>query len=462
MDRRNFLKQSGIAAAAMSMPHSLFAKETKEKKPNIIFIIADDLGYGDLGCYGQKIIKTPNLDKMAAEGLKFTQHYAGCTVCAPSRCCLMTGKDTGHAFIRGNREIQPEGQYPIPADTITVARILKKAGYTTGCIGKWGLGGPESSGEPNKQGFDHFFGYLCQRQAHRFYPDYLWRNGEKVELNRETYSHDLMAEETLDFIKKNKDRPFFLYIPFTIPHAELKVPVDSMDQYKGKFEEEPFAGAGNYGAQRFPKAAYAGMVTRMDRDVGRIFDLLKELDIDDNTLVMFTSDNGPHHEGGNDPHFFNSNGSLKGIKRDLYEGGIRVPMLARWPEKIKAGTTTDHISAFWDFLPTCADLAGAEKPEEVDGISMAPLLQGSPKRQKEHDFLYWEFHYSGGRGIKQAVRMGKWKAVRNGLGKPLELYNLNKDLGEEKNVASEHQEIIEKIEDYLKDARVESEIFPLK
>ncbi len=462
MKRREFIKSAGLATAAFGQVPSSFAGSSPSKKPNIIFIMADDLGYGDLGCYGQKKIKTPHLDRLAKAGLRFTQHYSGSTVCAPSRCSLMTGLHTGHTYIRGNREIQPEGQHPIPADTVTVAKILKQAGYTTGCMGKWGLGGPDSSGAPNKQGFDRWFGYLCQRQAHRFYPTHLWRNDEKIELGKKQYSHDLIAEESLQFIEDNRDNPFFLYLPFTIPHAELNAPEDSMKEYRGKFEEKPFAGRGNYGPQEAPKAAYAAMVTRMDRDVGRIAALLKKLGIDKNTLIMFTSDNGPHHEGGNDPHFFDSNGPLRGIKRDLYEGGIRAPMIAYWPGTIEAGSVSDHISAFWDILPTFAELGGAKVPGGIDGISMLPALTGKTRKQKKHDFMYWEFHVSGSRGIKQAVRMGDWKAVRTALGKPLELYNLKNDLGETKNIADRHPKVIAKIENYLKTARTESEIFPLK
>lgn len=457
MQRRQFL-QTTAAASVLSagLPISLSAQD---KKPNIIFIMTDDLGYGDLSCFGQQKFTTPYLDQLAAEGMKFTQFYSGSTVCAPARCSLMTGLHTGHCYIRGNKEIQPEGQHPLKADTVTVARLMKQAGYTTGCIGKWGLGGPGSEGAPNQQGFDHFFGYLCQRQAHTFYPTHLWRNDEKVELNNEHYSHDMMTDEVLGFIKDNQDDPFFLYLPFTIPHAEMKAPDDALEPFKGRFEEEPFGGRGNYGAQDSPRAAFAGMVTRMDEHVGKIMALLKELNLEEDTLVIFTSDNGPHREGGHDPDYFDSNGPLKGIKRDLYEGGIRVPTIARWTGKIEAGSTSDHTGAFWDMLPTFAELGGADVPENLDGISMAPVLSGKADQQKKHDHLYWEFHEQGGR---QAVRKGKWKAVRNGWKNPIELYNLEDDLGEEKNLASQHKDIVMMMETLMKESRTESEVFPVK
>lgn len=461
MKRREWIKTAAWTTAALGMPWLCRAGEPAQP-PNIIFILADDLGYGDLGCYGSRFIRTPNLDKMANEGMRFTQHYSGSTVCAPSRCSLMTGRHTGHTFIRGNKEIQPEGQYPIPADTATIAKAMKQAGYTTGCIGKWGLGGPGSTGEPNRQGFDHWFGYLCQRQAHRFYPSHLWRNNEKIELDGTVYSQDLMAQEALEFIEANKDRPFFLYLPFTIPHAELKVPDDSLNEYKGKFEETPFAGAGNYGPQEYPRAAYCAMVSRLDRDIGRILTLLKKLEIDDNTLVMFASDNGPHREGGNDPEFFDSNGPLRGIKRDVYEGGIRTPLIARWPGRIRAGSVNHHISAFWDLFPTFTELGQAQTPPGLDGISMVPTLLGRDDEQQRHRFLYWEFHDAGGKKIKQAARMGEWKAVRNGFDQPLELYHLDHDIGETTNVAGRHPDIVKTIEEYLTAARVDSDVFPVE
>jgi len=470
-NHQNFSKTLCLVISTLAIllpackPGSKDSGIAEPSKPNIIFILADDLGYGDLGCYGQEKIKTPNLDKLASQGITFTQHYAGSTVCAPSRASLMTGYHTGHTVVRGNREMKPEGQYHMPDSTVTVAELLKDAGYVTGAMGKWGLGGPGSTGDPVNQGFDLFFGYNCQREAHFFYPEHLWRNTEKVTLHentdakKEIYSHDLIAEEALNFIKGNKDKPFFLYIPFTIPHAELAVPENSLNEYKGKFPEEPFPGA-HYGAQEFPKAAYAGMVSRMDADIGRIMELLDELNLSENTLVIFTSDNGPHHEGGNDPDFFDSNGPLRGIKRDLYEGGIRVPFIARWTGKIKPGTETGHISAFWDLLPTACEIAGTEAPENIDGISYLPAMLG--QEQVVHDYLYWEFIEQGG---KQAVRKGDWKAVRLNVKKnpesPIELYDLSSDTEEEHNIADKNPEIVKMMEDIMLKARFEDTLWSL-
>ncbi len=471
--RRDFLKTMGFTAASAGafslLPGCVSASRTataKGKQPNIIFILADDLGYGDLGCYGQKRIKTPNIDRMAAEGMRFTQHYAGSTVCAPSRCVLMTGLHTGHCLVRGNQEVKPMGQLPLLPETVTVAKLLKKAGYSTALIGKWGLGAPDSVGIPNKQGFDYFYGYLCQRHAHNYYPEFLFRNEERVPLKgnkvaeprpdgagvavrRAQYSHDLLAKDGLAFVERNKDKPFFLYLAYTIPHANNEagqkgMEVPSLEPYANKSWPEPQKG-------------HAAMITRMDGDIGRLLAKLKDLGLDDDTLVMFTSDNGPHQEGGADPNFFKSPGPLRGIKRDLYEGGIRVPMLARWPGKIKPGSVSDHISAFWDFLPTATELAGVRPPENIDGISMVSTLLGQPEKQKKHKFLYWEFNPRG----TQAVRMGNFKAVRYGTKGKLELYNLKTDLGEKHNVAGQHPEIVAKIARYLKTARTSSKHFPM-
>lgn len=403
-----------------------------------MLILADDLGYGDLGCYGQKLIRTPHIDQLAAQGMKFTNAYAGATVCAPSRCALMTGKHNGHAAIRGNKEIKPEGQVPMPADTFTIAHLMKKAGYVTGIVGKWGLGKPDSASVPNKMGFDSFFGYNCQRLAHEYYPEYLWRNSEKVMLDGKHYSHDLLAEEALDFVRKNKDRPFFLYLAFTIPHQKLQVP-----------DIEPYA------REAWPEnlKKLAAMITRMDRDVDRLMELLRKLQIDDNTLVFFTSDNGAAYRDA----VFHHSGPLRGYKRDMYEGGIRTPMLARWPGKIKPGTVSDQVWAFWDFLPTLAELTGQKPPADSDGISILPVLLGG--KTIEHPPLYWEFHE---RGFDQAARIGDWKAVRNGLGKPLELYDLKTDPSEKNNVAAQNPELVQRFEQYLKTARVDSEIWPIR
>ena len=471
MSRRGFLKSAGAGLAATvalecARPWSRLEAKEVASKPNIIFILADDLGYGDLGCYGQKQIQTPSIDRLAAEGMRFTNHYAGTTVCAPSRCSLMTGLHTGHTYVRGNREVQPMGQLPLPEGTVTLPKVLKNAGYATALIGKWGLGGPDSTGTPNQQGFDYFFGYLCQRHAHNYYPEFLFRNDQRVPLKnkvpggrpdgtgvateRVEYSPELMEREALQFIEQNRRGPFFLYFAATLPHANGEAGRKGMEVpdygiYADKDWPEPQKG-------------HAAMITRLDRGVGRIVQKLKDLGLEDNTIVFFSSDNGPHREGGADPEFFDSHGPLRGIKRDLYEGGIRVPLIARWPGRVKAGVATDHVSAFWDFMPTLAGLAGAEFPAGTDGISMLPTLLGKPDGQKKHELLYWEFHEDGS---IQAVRMGRWKAVRP-VGKPLELYDLQADLGETNDVADSHPDVVAKIEKYLTMARTESEFWPLK
>lgn len=475
--RREFLKTAGLMATAGALGSFVAGCQTvgtgrgaaaSRDRSNIIFILADDLGYGDLGCYGQETIRTPNLDRMAAEGMIFTDHYAGTCVCAPSRCSLMTGLHTGHTYIRGNSEVQPMGQLPLPADTVTLPKLLKKAGYTTALIGKWGLGGPGSTGTPNKQGFDTFFGYLCQRHAHNYYPEFLFRNEERVPLSNEVksvnppsgvatkrvqYSHDLFAAAALDFVMRDRRKPFFLYLAYTIPHANNEAGKDGMEVPSyGPYANEDWPR---------PQKGHAAMITRMDADIGRLLLRLKTLGLDEKTLVLFSSDNGPHKEGGADPEFFDSNGPLRGQKRDLYEGGIRVPLIARWPGHIAAGSGTNHACAFWDFLPTCCDLAGITTPEGIDGISLLPTLLGKPEEQKEHPYLYWEFHEQG---KKQAVRMGDWKAVRLNVAKdlsaPVELYNLRDDLGEERNVADQHPEIVEKMAEIMKTARTPSERWP--
>ncbi|WP_423129994.1 arylsulfatase [Gaoshiqia sp. Z1-71] len=407
---------------------SLFAgceptEPVKPGPPNIIYILADDLGYGDLSCYGQKHFQTPRIDRMASEGMQFTQHYAGCTVCAPSRSSLMTGQTTGHTPIRGNLGWDPEGQSPLPAASYTLAEMLQESGYTTGAFGKWGLGYIDTEGDPNKQGFDVFYGYNCQSLAHNYYPGHLWHNHEKIVLEENSginfgqYAPELIHEKALQFIEENKEKPFFLFYPTTIPHAELLLPDQYLDEFRGKLlPEKHYQGAepgderfrlGGYGTQPESHAAFAAMVSLLDKQVGEIFDKLKELGLDKNTLVIFTSDNGPHLEGGADPDYFDSNGPLRGYKRDVYEGGIRVPMIAWWPGKIKEGSVSDHISAFWDMWPTLAGLTGNEVPKEVDGISFLPTLL-SQEGQQKHDYLYWEFHENGGR---QAVRKDDWKLV---------------------------------------------------
>ena len=476
MKRRDFLKAAGFGATALVLSCHKDTVQTAafaegKKKPNIVYILADDLGYAEVGCYGQKKIRTPNIDKLASEGMKFTQHYSGNPVCAPSRCALMTGKHTGHTQVRGNKQVGGTegwklgstigGQWPIKADTITVAKILKKAGYTTGAFGKWGLGRAGTTGDPNQQGFDHFYGYICQRQAHTFYPNHLWRDGkvEWIEANKDgreqVYSHDLIAAEALKFISTNKNHPFFLYVPFTIPHVALQVPEDSLAEYKGKWPDPPYDGKKGYIPHTHPRACYAGMVTRMDKDVGRIMALLEELDLDENTLVIFTSDNGPTYAGGADSDFFESAGPLRGLKGSVYEGGIRVPYIARWPGRIKAGSTSDHISAFWDFLPTCCELIGEEPPQDIDGISVLSTFLGQHRKQKKHQYLYWEL-----RG-QQAVRMGKWKALRRKPDMKIELYDLDKDIGESRDVAGEYPDVMAKITEIFKTGRTGSKIFPL-
>lgn len=450
---------------------------TKNTQPNIVYILADDLGYGDVGCYGQKYIQTPNIDKLAADGMLFTQHYAGCTVSAPSRSSLMTGLHTGHTYIRGNKEAQPEGQEPLPENTFTVAKMLKQAGYVTGAFGKWGLGSPGSSGDPNKQGFDEFYGYNCQRLAHNYYPYHLWHNQTKVVLEgnagtkKEQYAQDLIHQQAMQFLRKNKDKTFFMFLPYVLPHAELTSHEDSiLGLYKNKMEEKkPYKGVdspegegykdGSYGSSANPHADFAAMITRLDAYVGDVVKELKRLGLDKNTLVIFTSDNGPHREGGADPDFFKSYGPLRGVKRDMFEGGIRVPMIASWPGKIKAGVTTDHISAFWDILPTFKELAGIKTQVETDGISMVPTLF-SQKNQKEHPYMYWEFHEGGG---KIAVRKGNWKGIKLNYGKepdaPMLLFDLSKDTHEDNNVAAEHPEVVAELEKIMKSARTESKIF---
>jgi arylsulfatase A-like enzyme len=440
----------------------LGAVQLPAQKPNIIFIMADDLGYGDLGCYGQKVVQTPNIDRLAQNGLRFTQAYSGSTVCAPARSVLMTGRHTGHTRVRGNARI------PLQPEDVTVAEVLKNAGYATGLIGKWGLGEPGTTGIPNRKGFDYFFGYLNQRHAHNYYPSHLWRNEERVPLPnivpnedaqgggvasvRKIYSHDLFTQEALEFVGRHKSQPFFLYLAYTIPHAN--------NEAREKGMEVPDLGPYADRDWPEPQKGFAGMMHRLDRDVGALVARLDQLGISDNTILFFTSDNGAHREGGNNPDFFDSSGVMRGIKRDLYEGGIRVPMIVQWPARIPKGRVSDQIFPHWDFLATAAELAGTTPPSGIDGISLVPALLG--KEQKEqHEFLYWEFHE---RGFTQAVRMGDLKAVRSGGQReaPLELYDLSKDIGEKDNIAAAHPEIIAKIESYLKTARTDSEHWPIR
>ena len=453
-------------------------KQVENTKPNIVYILADDLGYGDLSCYGQQKFNTPNIDKLASQGMLFTQHYAGCPVCAPSRSSLMTGQDTGHTAIRGNKGWKPEGQSPLPAGSFTMAEMLKEAGYATGAFGKWGLGFIDTEGDPNKQGFDVFYGYNCQSLAHNYYPGHLWDNHEKVILEGNAgdqfneYAPNLIHKHALQFIESNREKPFFLFYPSVIPHAELLLPEENLAEFRNKYlPEKIYDGTkpgdekfrtGAYGYQPESHAAFAAMVTLLDRQVGELMAKLKELGLEENTLVIFSSDNGPHLEGGADPDYFDSNGPLKGYKRDLYEGGIREPMIACWPGKIAAGSQSDHVSAFWDVLPTCAELVGAEVPENIQGISFLPVLLDR-EGQKQHGHLYWEFHEKGGR---QAIRKGNWKYISYDVFDPekrtTELYDLSNDIGEENNVASQHPEIVKEMQMILSEARISSETFPFE
>jgi len=450
--------RSLIAFLACAPLSGLAEVQQDAAKPNIVLVHADDLGYGDLGCYGQDKFATPHIDRLAAEGMRFTQYYAGSTVCAPSRYSLMCGYHMGHAWIRGNGEI------PLRDEDLTLGEVLRKAGYATGVFGKWGLGTEDTAGLPGKQGFDEHFGYLHHVHAHRQYTDHLFRNGQKVAVDPEKdWANDLVTKEAFAYVRKNASRPFFLYLAYTNPHAELRVPEDSLKEYRGKFPETPFVNKAadehpsrGYRSHPTPRAAFAAMIARMDRDVGRLLALLQELALDEKTIVLFTSDNGPHKEGGADPGFFRSSGPLRGIKRDLYEGGIRVPMIARWPGRIRPGQVSDHVWAHWDILPTMAELAGAEIPEGLDGLSMLPAVLGKPAPR--HEFLYWEFFE---RGFQQAVRTGDWKAVRLAPDKSIELYDLKSDVSESKDVAEAHPEVVARIETYLKGCRFDSERWPV-
>ncbi|NWK57440.1 arylsulfatase [Verrucomicrobiaceae bacterium N1E253] len=487
-----------LSTIALSLLAASGLQAKENNKPNIIFFFADDLGYGELGCYGQKKIKTPHIDQLAEEGMKFTQFYSGQNVCAPSRCALLTGKHMGHAAIRENSAHllgKPEkysdpdmkkaasrfqqykqedgfpGQLAMPASETTVAELLQDAGYTTACIGKWGLGHPKDEGSPHRHGFDFFYGYICQRNAHNYYPTYLWKNDQKVTLpgndrglTGETYAADVMEDEALAFIKRSKDKPFFLYYATPVPHVALQVPEDepSLAKYRKEFgKEEPYVKGAGYLPNKTPRATYAAMITRMDRTLGKMRTLLKELDLDDKTVVIFSSDNGATFNGGYDRAFFEGNGLLRGKKCDLYEGGIRVPAVVKWTGKIKANSSTDHVAALWDFLPTACDIAGVKAPAGIDGISFVPALTGAD--QPEHKYLYWESRLTRG---QQVIRMGDWKGIRENVMKsgsktPLKLYNLAKDIGESEDVAQQHPEVVAEIEKLMRDARVPNKLFPM-
>lgn len=439
-------------------------------KPNIVFILVDDLGYGDLGCYGQKLIKTPRLDQMAAEGIRFTDFYAGNTVCAPSRSVLMTGQHMGHTHVRGNASGPDMSRQSLRDEDVTVAEVLKSVGYRTALCGKWGLGDDAPGGRqglPRKQGFDFFYGYLNQVHAHNYYPEFLWKNEQRVQLGnvverfnrsyggftggwatkRVAYSHDLVAEEALTFIReqaKNED-PFFLYLSWTIPHA-------NNEATKGSGDGQEVPDYGIYADRDWPQQdkGQAAMISRMDKDVGRLLDTLEELNIDENTVVMFSSDNGPHNEGGHNPERFNPSGPLTGMKRALTEGGIRVPLIVRWPGTAAANTTSDHIGYFGDLMATVGELAGADIPAETDSVSFAPTITGRQEAQSQHDYLYWEFYEQGG---KQAVRSGKWKAIRMPwmTGKT-QLFDLSRDIGEQHDIADQFPDQVRQMEAMMKDA----------
>lgn len=485
-----------VAAALMSP-----AAEPVARKPNIVFILADDLGYGDLGNYGQKKIHTPNLDRMAAEGMRFTAHYSGNNVCAPSRCVLMTGLHPGHAFIRDNRQTRSiglpfdEGQIPVPPDSLRLPLTLKKLGYATGAFGKWGLGPVGSTGDPARQGIDQFFGYNDQAVAHNYHPTSLWNNDRKISLNNPQfaahqkfpngadpnnpasyerysggiYAPDVIAVESLQFIRDHKSEPFFLYVPTTVPHLALQVPEDSLEEYNGKFPETPYLG-GAYLPHRTPRAAYAAMITRMDREVGRLMKLVSELGLDENTIFVFTSDNGPLYDklGGTDTDFFESAGKFRGRKGSMYEGGIRVPCIVRWKGRIAANTTTDHVTGFEDWLPTLLELVGArnDTPSGLDGFSFAPTLLG--RKQESRPFLYRE---SPGYGGQQSVRAGQWKAIRRNLNpgpkakaesSDLKLYDLEKDPSESTDVAAKFPEVVKQLSDLMRAQHTPSSLFKMR
>ena len=461
---------------------SLFASGViAQRSPNIIFIYADDLGYGELGCYGQQKIKTPNLDQLAAAGIRFTQHYAGAPVCAPSRCMLLTGKHSGHAAIRGNFELggfadsTERGQMPLPAGTFTMAQLLKQAGYATAIIGKWGLGMHNNSGNPNNHGFDVAYGYLDQKQAHNYYPTHLWDNGKKDNLDnpeirvhlpidstqatdtafayyqQKIYAPDKLTEKAVGFIEQHAKEPFFLYLPYTLPHLSLQMPDSLRKIYEGVFEERPYYGQKGYAPHRYPLSAYAAMITYLDAQVGKILGLLADRKLDSNTLVIFSSDNGATFDvGGANTAFFKSNGTLRGTKGELFEGGIRVPMIARWPGHIAAATVSNHISVQYDWMATFAALTKQTIPA-TDGISLLPSLLGKKAAQQQHPFLYFEFPETGGH---LAVRMGKWKGVKRNLRKnpaqPWMLFDLDQDPAEQKDIAGRFPQIIREIEAIVK------------
>lgn len=461
--------------------HAAAQKTGKQKLPNVIYIYADDLGYGELGSYGQAKIKTPNLDQLAREGIRFTQHYTGAPVCAPARCMLMTGKHAGHSYIRGNYEAGgfPDsleaGQMPLPEGTFTIGRLMQQAGYRTAAIGKWGMGMYDNTGNPNKQGFDYFFGYLDQKQSHNYYPTHLWENGKRVSLRNEyfsphqqlakipedesvfkrykgnEYAPDVMTSKALSFISENRQHPFFLYLAFTLPHVSLQVPDKALSLYTGQFSEQPYLGQQGYLPNQYPLSTYAAMITLMDDYIGQVMKLIKQTGLDENTIIMFSSDNGPtFHVGGVNAEFFNSTAGLRGRKMDLYEGGIRIPFIARWPGKIKAGKVSNRISAQFDIMNTLAELTAVKVPLN-DGVSLLPELLGKDNGQKPHAYLYFEYPENNG---QVAVRLGKWKGIKRNMKSNIhaqwEVYDLEKDVEEAENVAAANPGVIKRFEDIIK------------
>ena len=484
---------SAVSVSALSVSCQ---EATTAEKPNVIYILLDDFGYGEAGCYGQQKIETPNIDKLAADGMLFSQHYSVSAVSAPARCGLLTGLHSGHMQIRGNDEVASrgnvwsheamlkdstlEGQFPLAEGTVTIANLMQDAGYETACIGKWGLGAPGSTGEPNNQGFDFFYGYNCQRVAHTYYPAYMWKNRERVYLNNEVvqpgaklaegadpydqasyakfnqedYSPDMMFDEVISFVEDNQKDPFFLMWTTPIPHVALQAPKELVDYYVEKFgDEEPYLGQKGYFPSRYPKATYAAMNTYLDTQIGLLILKLKELGIYDNTIIMFTSDNGATFNGGTESPWFNSGGIFKSEhgwgKTTLQEGGIRVPLIVSWPNTIEAGAKSDHISYFADLMPTLAELTGVAGNPETDGISFLPTLVGDDANQQTHEYLYWE--YPEGKGWR-AVRWGEWKAIQRDIRKgneKIELYNLTNDIQEQSDVSEQHPEIIAKIREFM-------------
>ena len=434
------------------LPVMTFAQK---RKPNIIFIIADDLGYNNVGFNGQNKIKTPNIDKIAKDGIIFKNHYSGSPVCGPSRSCLLSGNHTGHTRIRENPGWETvDKKLDFPNNDAQLAKTLKSAGYKTAIIGKWGMSDWGNDMQANAQGFDYFFGYKGHGEAHHYYPEFLWRNNEKVMLEGNVtatkqgkYAHDLIAQEALQYIEKasKEPEPFFLYLAFTIPHLELTVPEESKIPYQNLGWDIYPMKSGHYHNDPEGNTTFAGMISRMDGDIGKLMDLLKKQGIDENTLVVFTSDNGAEYESP----FFENNKPFRGKKRDVYEGGIHIPFVAKWTGKIKAGSTTDHISAFWDFLPTVSEITGNNLSTQTDGISYLPTLLGKTKNQKQHEYLYWEFNEGN---PKQGLRYQNYKFIKL-WNKPLELYDVSKDIGEQNNIANANPDLVSKFSKILENAR---------